>query len=470
LELDSDTSEQQERKKEGEEEGEEGKRGEERETRDFPFTVVFGSRTSAHMCHYGTCPGEMRGNIAERATHGAQVGGGWRRRGWSMVALVLSGLAIANGTSRDGRGCRTEGSTAFAHPPSAVSGACGVAALLGARPVAALSRATLPQVRTAARLSLRMGDDEAEERLLWSRRLNRAAITLGTNPAEWGADMPDVEERILWSRRLARAVKVLYTDPDLVPFEAMWRSQGGRQGSLMSSEHMLEAVDGCDIEEADVSVAQDEVQDCPARPKLPALKEHDLIALSKGERVQRQTRNGRVGTGMVVVDVDADVSTVFAVLTDIDKYPERIPTVRAAVTYHRAEKLLKTQFQISKFRLQINTELRCARAANMLEFKMDPERPAPFLEDARGFWYLENVASVSGAPRTRIWLVADLACSALLPTAIVDYASARALPRATAWLKPIMEQLAGQLPQIPLKLGEEAGFKSLASVQETTAK
>jgi len=324
-----------------------------------------------------------------------------------------------------------------------------------------------PRVRTAARFALRMGDDKGasdEERLLWSRRLNRAAITLSRNPEEWSADVPDADERLLWSRRLARAVKVLCTDPDLVPFDAMWsRNRGGRQGSLMSSERILEVLDGCDLEEAaDLSVAQE----CAApRPKLPSLKEEDIIALSKGERVQRQTRNGRVGTGMVVVDVDADVATVFAVLTDIDKYTERIPTVRAAVTYHRADKLLKTQFQISKFRLQINTELSCARAANMLEFKMDPERPAPFLEDVRGFWYLENVISDSDVARTRIWLVADMACSALLPTAIIDYASARALPRATSWLKPVMEELAGQLPEIPLKLGEEVGFKSL---QDTT--
>jgi hypothetical protein len=201
-------------------------------------------------------------------------------------------------------------------------------------------------------------------------------------------------------------------------------------------------------------------QACPFRPKLPALTPAEERALLNGERVQRQTRNGRVGTGLVVVDVDADASTAFAVLTDIDRYPERIPTVRAAVTYHRAEKLLKTQFQISKFRLQINTELRCAREANMLEFKMDPERPAPFLDDASGFWFLEVVGRVvadgdaaasESSPRTRIWLVADLACSALLPTAIVDYAAARALPRATSWLQPVMKEAAGQLPPIPVK-------------------
>lgn len=385
---------------------------------------------------------------------------------WGVAVLVLSGLALANGTARDGRGASGVPS-AFA---GVGGGACSVASLLGARRVSPVSQS--PSVRPAPRFSLRMsmGGEELEgreDRLLWSRRLNRAFLTLGTGPEDWGTFNEEYnEERLLWSRRLARAYKVLSTDPDLVPVKALW-SEGrqGRLGSmLLSSAAMLEesAESDCTLEDETIKAAAAAVmQDCVPRPNLPTLKAEDLEALRRGDRVQRQTRNGRVGTGMVVVDVDADVATVFAVLTDIDKYPERIPTVRAAVTYHRAEKLLKTQFQISKFRLQINTELRCKRDTNMLEFRMDPDRPAPFLEDARGFWFIEAVEpGDSCSVRTRIWLVADLACSMLLPTAIVDYASARALPRATAWLKPVMKEMAGQLPAIPLKseldLSEEA--------------
>ena len=283
-----------------------------------------------------------------------------------------------------------------------------------------------------------MGDEgsQDEDRLLWSRRLNRAFLALRSSPNEPPAVAADSDERLLWSRRLSRAFKVLCTDPDVVP-------PLGAEGLHLSSARMLEDAEDCEIGPDKPAESED---DCTFRPNLPPLTEEDLAALQRGERVQRQTRDGRVGTGMVVVDVDADVSTVFAVLTDIDRYPERISTVRAAVTYERGERLLKTQFQISKFRLQINTELRCARADNMLEFKMDPDRPAPFLEDARGFWYLEEVKSESVPSRTRIWLVADLACSSLLPTAIIDYASARALPRATSWLKPVMESMAGELP------------------------
>jgi ribosome-associated toxin RatA of RatAB toxin-antitoxin module len=352
-----------------------------------------------------------------------------------VVALVfVAGLGLANGTARNGQ---------VGHTAAFVQGHVARAAKAPKHsPVPMASRQLQPQVRwrtAAPRVALRMHDEGQgdDQRLLWSRRLSRAVLVLRTSPDE--GQVPDPEDRLLWSRRLARVVKVLCTSPDTMPAAAP-------QETIVSSARMLKEAEICDFGEEEQDA--DEEDDCAFRPNLPSLTEEDLVTLQKGGRVQRQTRDGRVGTGMVVVDVDADLSTVFAVLTDIDRYPERISTVRAAVTYERGEKLLKTQFQISKFRLQINTELRCARADNMLEFKMDPERPAPFLEDARGFWYLEDVRSTADSPRTRIWLVADLACSSLLPTTIIDYAAARALPRATSWLKPVMENLAGELPLV----------------------
>ena len=38
--------------------------------------------------------------------------------------------------------------------------------------------------------------------------------------------------------------------------------------------------------------------------------------------------------------------------------------------------------------------------------------------------------------------------SPVLPGALVDYAAARALPRATTWLRPVMEDMAQGLPPI----------------------
>lgn len=42
---------------------------------------------------------------------------------------------------------------------------------------------------------------------------------------------------------------------------------------------------------------------------------------------------------------------------------------------------------------------------------------------------------------SRVWLRVDLCAASWLPHWLIDYASERALTRATAWLKPNVEQL-----------------------------
>jgi hypothetical protein len=153
-----------------------------------------------------------------------------------------------------------------------------------------------------------------------------------------------------------------------------------------------------------------------------------------------------MGHGLVVCDVKAEASLVYAVLSDIQRYPLRVPTVReAAVQYDSPHaKICKAQFKLSRFRLEINAELRCLRDRNAIEFRLDPERQNPVLEQARGFWFVED-ASIYGRGKgwTRVWLVADITCSPLLPSFLVDHAAARALPRATSWIGPVLEGLAG---------------------------
>lgn len=55
------------------------------------------------------------------------------------------------------------------------------------------------------------------------------------------------------------------------------------------------------------------------RPPLPRLSDGDHVRLLRGERVEKQECSGRVGTGLVVVDVEADISTCMAVLTDFER-------------------------------------------------------------------------------------------------------------------------------------------------------
>ena len=44
---------------------------------------------------------------------------------------------------------------------------------------------------------------------------------------------------------------------------------------------------------------------------LPKLTTSELESLANGNRIQKQSRNGLSGSGLVVLDVNADVDTVF---------------------------------------------------------------------------------------------------------------------------------------------------------------
>lgn len=96
----------------------------------------------------------------------------------------------------------------------------------------------------------------------------------------------------------------------------------------------------------------------PKRPALPRLTTSELKTLLGGRRVQRQSRVGPVGHGLVVMDVNADIATVMAVLSDVQRYPQRIGTVREAVMHPGGSRnLCKTRFKLSRFKLDVQVEL-----------------------------------------------------------------------------------------------------------------
>jgi hypothetical protein len=64
---------------------------------------------------------------------------------------------------------------------------------------------------------------------------------------------------------------------------------------------------------------------------------------------------------------------------------------------------------------------------------------------------------------TRVWLICELRVSQVLPSFIVDYASARAMPRATSWLKPQVEAAS----QLWLKNGRLPSTRKLNGAQYT---
>jgi len=180
----------------------------------------------------------------------------------------------------------------------------------------------------------------------------------------------------------------------------------------------------------------------PKRPALPRLTTSELKTLLGGRRVQRQSRVGPVGHGLVVMDVNADIATVMAVLSDVQRYPQRISTVREAVMHPGGSRnLCKTRFKLSRFKLDVQVELFLSKARNMLEFRLDKtsgRMQGAVFDEARGYWYLEPCPERDDG-WTRVWLNARVQCSPLLPSAVIDYAATKALPRATTWLAPVCE-------------------------------
>lgn len=188
------------------------------------------------------------------------------------------------------------------------------------------------------------------------------------------------------------------------------------------------------------------------RPSLPRLTKAELQQLQQGERVQRQSRVGPVGHGLVVMDVKADVSTVLAVLSDVQRYPQRIGTVREAIVQPGGSRnLCKARFKLSRFELDVQAELYLSKNRNMLEFRLDKSggMQGAVFDEARGYWYLE-ACSEREEGWTRVWLNARVQCSPLLPSAVIDYAASKALPRASTWLAPVCEAVERELAANPL--------------------
>jgi hypothetical protein len=173
--------------------------------------------------------------------------------------------------------------------------------------------------------------------------------------------------------------------------------------------------------------------------KLPVLSNFDVAALRRGERVQKQDRLGRSGYGFVVLDVDATPEDVFDALTQISDYQEMIPTVRGVKVYSKTANMVAAELYLSRFYLKLNVIHSILRDNRIVKFRLDTSKPNLVLRKAEGFWYVQSVDGGSpdnpGSAKSRVYLSADIVASRLVPTMIVDYAAARALPRATTWLQ-----------------------------------
>jgi len=191
--------------------------------------------------------------------------------------------------------------------------------------------------------------------------------------------------------------------------------------------------------------------DSPVRPSsLPSLSSEQEVALSNGEKIHMQFHKGRTGNGVAVVDIAASEEEIWSVLTDFRNYPSIIPTIRdVKVNFEYKNIITKGIFIISKFRFRLGIVHRFTAKLNRLDFSLDDDRSnyGSILELAQGFWYVEKSPNSYVDPKdnikkskSRVYLCADVKVNRFVPMWLVDYASERALSRATNWIVPHFEK------------------------------
>lgn len=89
---------------------------------------------------------------------------------------------------------------------------------------------------------------------------------------------------------------------------------------------------------------------------------------------------------------------------------------------------------MSKFCLKVNVMHTVMREQRVVKFNLDSSRPNLVMRKAEGFWHVQ-VPPDRPEGYSRVYLSSNIVASRLVPVVVVDYAAARALPRATTWLQ-----------------------------------
>lgn len=206
------------------------------------------------------------------------------------------------------------------------------------------------------------------------------------------------------------------------------------------------------------SQADGKVLPVPRPSALPSLSGNDLRCLRAGLSVQKQTRDGWVGSGCVAMDVKASPEAVWSLLTDYARYDSLIDTVRESLIKPGSTKEdTRATFTLSKFRLKTAVVHRFNADTQQLTFALEEGAENLVLKEANGLWFVETDGEGLREGHCRVWLQASLRVSRVVPKWVVDYAARRALPRATSWLRPAAEEKQKQLEAGALKVRRFGG-------------
>lgn len=179
---------------------------------------------------------------------------------------------------------------------------------------------------------------------------------------------------------------------------------------------------------------------CDLISSIPVLTEEDIRQLQLGEDVQKQFVSGHTGSGYVAMDLMASPEDIWALLTDYAGYENMIGTVRSATIQPGATpERTAAAYTLSKFKLKVNVVQNFDPAAQQLFFELDRSGRNLILKDALGVWAVETEAEGLQPGHIRLWLCAEICVCRVVPRKIIDYASRKALPRATTWIRPEIE-------------------------------
>mmetsp|Transcript_38478 Transcript_38478/g.86768 ORF Transcript_38478/g.86768 Transcript_38478/m.86768 type:complete len:330 (+) Transcript_38478:77-1066(+) len=241
--------------------------------------------------------------------------------------------------------------------------------------------------------------------------------------------------------------------------------RGTTRGVRRSAALLLSNVVGNQVTEAHPEGAE---ADLRQRWGTHSLTPTDIETLQSGQPVQKQQREGTMGSGLVVFEVAAPPSVVLDCLGNFEDYPQMIPVVRRAEVLSRSPTLdggilARLNYRISRLWISLSVVHVVDTIAGVVRFGLDTTSSRTVLQEADGFWQVEQ-APGDHPGRSRVWLRVSLRASSLLPHWIIDYAAERALRRATSWLKPYTEQLWRERQVSQLWGEERAGARKELSV------
>lgn len=172
----------------------------------------------------------------------------------------------------------------------------------------------------------------------------------------------------------------------------------------------------------------------PAALSLTAAEKADL---AKGELVQRQSRKDDGGSGVAVLYISAPAETVWDVILDYDRYPDRVNNVTSCTVYQRtgSDWYVDMQNSVFGFKFGLYTVNHIYRDQGYMTWELDYSRTSD-VEDMIGYWLVEELQT--DPPLTMLQYSTEMKLSGV-PDMLVRYLTRESLEDGTAWVKKAAE-------------------------------